>query len=297
MERRPGRGDEREHLRPARHGVPRASTGSAPRRDPPTSSARYVTGDPRPGSATTTWPQPAELQRHRLRPRRHPGPRRRRDLDATQFDMREAFVKRYGHGGRALQQPVRRGRDAGPQVPGNRRWAQFSFDALLLMAAGAVSSSTTATRCSPRTPSASAGRTRRSCGRRSPSTAWARARRARARRRRPDAELRVPDARNAASRSSRCGDGKGRGAPALRRRLRGPRVPVADTDPATAARRHLRITPGRYAFVAVGTGSGTRGSRTRCGSAEPAGDDAAARTSPPPPTARPRPATASTTSR
>ncbi|GAA4987194.1 hypothetical protein HD597_007463 [Nonomuraea thailandensis] len=57
---------------------------------------------------------------------------------ATQFDVRAAFVKRYGQGSARLQRSCAEGRTPVDKCPGNRRWAQLSFDALLLMATGAV---------------------------------------------------------------------------------------------------------------------------------------------------------------
>ncbi|GAA2205382.1 hypothetical protein GCM10009850_008440 [Nonomuraea monospora] len=57
---------------------------------------------------------------------------------ATQFDVRAAFVKRYGQGSARLQRSCAEGRTPVDRCPGNRRWAQLSFDALLLMASGAI---------------------------------------------------------------------------------------------------------------------------------------------------------------
>ncbi|UBU16009.1 M36 family metallopeptidase [Nonomuraea gerenzanensis] len=57
---------------------------------------------------------------------------------ATQFDVRAAFVKRYGQGSARQQLSCAEGRTPVDRCPGNRRWAQLSFDALLLMASGAV---------------------------------------------------------------------------------------------------------------------------------------------------------------
>jgi hypothetical protein len=57
---------------------------------------------------------------------------------ATQFDVRAAFVKRYGQGSARLQRSCAEGSTPVDKCPGNRRWAQLSFDALLLMASGAV---------------------------------------------------------------------------------------------------------------------------------------------------------------
>lgn len=58
---------------------------------------------------------------------------------ATQYDVREAFLKKYGQGTPAKQKACADGQTPVEQCPGNRRWAQVSFDALLLMASGAVS--------------------------------------------------------------------------------------------------------------------------------------------------------------
>ncbi|MCK2220148.1 M36 family metallopeptidase [Actinomadura sp. ATCC 31491] len=57
---------------------------------------------------------------------------------ATQFDVRAAFVKRYGLGTAALQRSCADGRTPVERCPGNRRWVQLAYDALLLMASGAV---------------------------------------------------------------------------------------------------------------------------------------------------------------
>ncbi|MEV8633655.1 M36 family metallopeptidase [Streptosporangium sp. NPDC051023] len=51
---------------------------------------------------------------------------------ATQFDVREAFLKRYGNGTLAQQRACADGRRPVERCPGNRRWAQLTFDALLL---------------------------------------------------------------------------------------------------------------------------------------------------------------------
>ncbi|MEV7011227.1 M36 family metallopeptidase [Streptosporangium sp. NPDC051022] len=51
---------------------------------------------------------------------------------ATQFDVREAFLKRYGKGTLAQQRACADGGRPVDRCPGNRRWAQLTFDALLL---------------------------------------------------------------------------------------------------------------------------------------------------------------------
>ncbi|MEU8200212.1 M36 family metallopeptidase [Streptosporangium sp. NPDC049046] len=58
---------------------------------------------------------------------------------ATQYGVRKAFVQKYGEGTPAKQKACAEGKTPLGQCPGNRRWAQVSFDALLLMASGSVS--------------------------------------------------------------------------------------------------------------------------------------------------------------
>ncbi|GAA1646489.1 M36 family metallopeptidase [Actinoplanes couchii] len=53
---------------------------------------------------------------------------------ATNYDIRAAFVKRYGAGTPALQKACALGRKAVTACPGNRRWIQLVFDSFLLMA-------------------------------------------------------------------------------------------------------------------------------------------------------------------
>jgi extracellular elastinolytic metalloproteinase len=58
---------------------------------------------------------------------------------ATSFDVRQAMVDRYGRGTPALQRACADGTVPVEQCPGNRRWVQQAFDALLLSASGTVS--------------------------------------------------------------------------------------------------------------------------------------------------------------
>ena len=53
---------------------------------------------------------------------------------ATNFDIREAFIDRYGEGTTALQRSCANGRTPVTSCPGNRRWAQLMFDSFLLLA-------------------------------------------------------------------------------------------------------------------------------------------------------------------
>ena len=58
---------------------------------------------------------------------------------ATNYDIRQAFVARYGAGTPAAQTACLRGELPASSCPGNRRWMQLVFDAWLLMASGQVS--------------------------------------------------------------------------------------------------------------------------------------------------------------
>ncbi|HEX6351797.1 M36 family metallopeptidase [Actinophytocola sp.] len=58
---------------------------------------------------------------------------------STSFDVRQAMIDRYGLGTPALQRACADGKVAVERCPGNRRWVQQAFDALLLNATGAVS--------------------------------------------------------------------------------------------------------------------------------------------------------------
>ena len=58
---------------------------------------------------------------------------------ATNFDVRQAFIARYGAGSAALQAACARGDQPVTACPGNRRWVQLMFDAWLLMPTGTVS--------------------------------------------------------------------------------------------------------------------------------------------------------------
>ncbi|MEU4219199.1 M36 family metallopeptidase [Actinoplanes sp. NPDC026623] len=58
---------------------------------------------------------------------------------ATNFDVRRAFIARYGSGTRALQESCAAGTTPATACPGNRRWAQLVFDSFLLAATGSIS--------------------------------------------------------------------------------------------------------------------------------------------------------------
>ncbi|GAA3116372.1 M36 family metallopeptidase [Streptosporangium carneum] len=56
---------------------------------------------------------------------------------AAQFDVRAAFLRRYGKGTPAQQRACADGERPVERCPGNRRWVQLAFDALLLTGPGA----------------------------------------------------------------------------------------------------------------------------------------------------------------
>ncbi|WP_327087638.1 M36 family metallopeptidase [Nonomuraea sp. NBC_01738] len=58
---------------------------------------------------------------------------------ATQYDVRGAFLKRYGEGSARTQRDCAEGRKSVDKCPGNRRWVQLHFDAFLLTAVGTLS--------------------------------------------------------------------------------------------------------------------------------------------------------------
>ncbi|GLY00450.1 M36 family metallopeptidase [Actinoplanes sp. NBRC 101535] len=58
---------------------------------------------------------------------------------ATNYDIRSAFVKRYGAGNAKLQKSCAEGKTPVTKCPGNRRWIQLVFDSFLLMATSANS--------------------------------------------------------------------------------------------------------------------------------------------------------------
>ena len=58
---------------------------------------------------------------------------------ATNYDIRQALIGRYGAGNAALQKSCANGETPVTECPGNRRWAQLMFDSYLLLAVSGVS--------------------------------------------------------------------------------------------------------------------------------------------------------------
>jgi extracellular elastinolytic metalloproteinase len=172
---------------------------------------------------------------------------------ATSFDVRQAMIDRYGLGTPALQQACADGKVAVEKCPGNRRWIQQAFDALLLSASGAVSyvDMRDATLAANEVRYGGAdvpllwnafaqhglGRDATSAG---PNDADA------------VPSFASPFGRNATLRF----------APNVPARLyigdyEARAVPVADSDPTTALPDTVELVPGEYSFVAVADGYGS----------------------------------------
>ncbi|MEV7968533.1 M36 family metallopeptidase [Sphaerisporangium sp. NPDC088356] len=176
---------------------------------------------------------------------------------ATQFDVRDAFIHRYGKGSAKDQRACAEGRKPLDDCPGNRRWIQLHFDAFLLTTAGNLSM------VDMRDAMLAADRVRfgganqdimwkafaehgLGAGAASNGTADPD----------PTPSFASPDGGNATV--TLHPEGEAADAPV---RLyvgdyEGRVVPVADTDPATALGATFEIVPGTYSFVAVAPGFG-----------------------------------------
>ncbi|GAA3151512.1 hypothetical protein GCM10010466_48250 [Planomonospora alba] len=176
---------------------------------------------------------------------------------AAQFSVREAFLKRYGKGTAALQRACADGRTPVHKCPGNRRWAQLSFDALLLMASGAVSY------VDHRDALLAADAIR--FGGKNQDIMW----RAFARhglgegaaslnQNDPDPTpgFADPVGKNGTLRLTPLGEAKKAALRLYVGHYEGRAVPVADTDPATELGDTVEMTPGVYDFLVVGAGHG-----------------------------------------
>ena len=176
---------------------------------------------------------------------------------ATQFDVRDAFVKRYGKGSAGLQRACADGRTPVEKCPGNRRWAQLSFDALLLMASGAVSyvdhRDALLAADLMRFDGANQdimwrafaehglGTGAASVGSNDPD---------------PTPSFVNPAGKNGSLQLKPLGDAKGAALRLYVGDYEGRVVPVADTDPATPLTDTVQMTPGVYDFLVTGNGFG-----------------------------------------
>ncbi len=177
---------------------------------------------------------------------------------ATSFDVRQAFIDRYGNGTQTTQRACADGTRPLTQCPGNRRWVQLEFDALLLSASGAVSM------VDIRDAMLAADQIRfgganqqlmwnafaqHGLGRDATSAG-------------PNDDNPVPSfaspyGRNGSVRIVAAGQATGQPVRLYVGNYEGRAMPVADTDPATALPDTFEITPGDYSFVAAGNGFGS----------------------------------------
>jgi extracellular elastinolytic metalloproteinase len=177
--------------------------------------------------------------------------------NTIQFAVRDAFVKRYGSGNAKLQRDCADGKVPVTQCPGNRRWAQLSFDALLLMASGRVSFvdhrdailAADAIRfggANQKLLSDAFAKVGLGEGASSNTTTDAD----------PVPSFASPLSSNANVRLQPSGAADGAVVRLYVGDYEARAVPVADTDPATSLGDTFRMLPGRYTFTATGAGFG-----------------------------------------
>ncbi|MFA1550378.1 M36 family metallopeptidase [Actinomadura chokoriensis] len=188
---------------------------------------------------------------------------------ATQFDLRQAFVGRYGAGSASLQRKCADGAVPVDECPGNRRWAQLSFDALLLMATGAVSYVDHRNALLAADTIRFGGKdhammwkvfAQHGLGEDAASNGPGDAD--------PRPSFASPMSRDAEVTLQPAGDAKGGKVRLYVGDYEARAVPVADTDPATPLGATFAIAPGRYSFVAVGEGLGHRRFTAAIGSSQ-----------------------------
>ncbi|HEU5160941.1 MAG TPA: M36 family metallopeptidase [Streptosporangiaceae bacterium] len=176
---------------------------------------------------------------------------------ATQFDIRNAFIQRYGKGSASLQRRCAQGQVPVTSCPGNRRWAQLAFDALLLMASGAVSY------VDHRDALLAADTIR--FGGANQDIMWREFARhglgsgafsADQNAADPTPSFQSPTGANATVTFRPSGEARGASVRLYVGDYEARAVPVADTDPATTLGATFRMVPGKYSFVAVGAGFG-----------------------------------------
>lgn len=177
---------------------------------------------------------------------------------ATSFAVRQALVDKYGLGTPALQRSCADGTTPVDKCPGNRRWIQLEFDALLLQASGTVSM------VDIRDGMLAADQMRfggadldvmwnafaqRGLGRDATSNTTADVD--------PTPSFASPFARNASLRLLPIGAAANAPIRLYVGDYEARAVPVADSDPATPLPATFSIAPGRYHFIAVGPGFGS----------------------------------------
>ncbi|MBP2335057.1 hypothetical protein JOF41_001235 [Saccharothrix coeruleofusca] len=172
---------------------------------------------------------------------------------ATSFDVRQAMIDKYGLGTPESQRACADGELPVEQCPGNRRWVQQAFDALLLTASGAVSfvDMRDATLAANEVrfggadlPELWDAFARRGLGRDAASNGPSAVD--------PTPSFASPDGENVTLRLSAVP-----GARLYIGHYEGRTVPVADTDPATALPDAVEVVPGEYDFIVAANGYGS----------------------------------------
>ncbi|WP_432950852.1 M36 family metallopeptidase [Kribbella sp. CA-253562] len=188
---------------------------------------------------------------------------------ATSFDVRQALIDRYGIGTPAQQRACADGKVPVESCPGNRRWVQLEFDALLLSADPAVSM------VDLRNAMLAADQIRFG-GVNAPLlwTAFAQhglgrdASSAGPNDENPVPSFASPYGRNATVRIAAAGQASGRPIKLYVGEYEGRSMPIADTDPATPLPDTAEIAPGSYSFIAAGEGFGSKSFSLRLGSGQ-----------------------------
>ena len=178
---------------------------------------------------------------------------------ATNYDVRQAFVGRYGSGSAALQTACAAGSQPVTACPGNRRWIQLMYDAWLLMPTGAVSM------VDARNAMLAADQIRfnginqdilwnafakRGLGQGASSNTASDTD--------PVPSFDSPFADEATVRFRPTGDAAGATAQLFVGRYEARATPIADTDPSTARSDTFKLVPGTYELVARAGGFGAQ---------------------------------------
>jgi hypothetical protein len=177
---------------------------------------------------------------------------------ATNFDVRRALIARYGAGSRIQQESCANGATPVEACPGNRRWAQLSFDSFLLQASGNVSMldmrDNLITADALRFDGANADLLWNAFAARGmgagavsgPADID------------PEPSFASPFVDNIEVTFKPLGDGKDKAAKLYIGNYENATVAVADTDPSTVTPATVTLAPGTYQFLAVGKGLGQK---------------------------------------
>jgi hypothetical protein len=178
--------------------------------------------------------------------------------NAIGYDTRQALIDKYGLGTPALQRACADGAVPVDQCPGNRRWIQLFYDALLLNAAGTVSFVDLRDSVLAADQIRFGGVdlealwlafARRGVGRDAASNGTADVD--------PTPSFASPMARNATLRLLPAGQAAGAPVRLYVGDYEARTVPVADTDPATPLPDTVELAPGSYHFLVAGAGFGS----------------------------------------